>query len=128
MKKAIGSKGDGDTNRNWSDRNDCQRLYKGAGRVRNRRKNRNPSHNTITEIGQNTEKSSRDLGRLAVTQTPVKTIYQRRCKKKLAMIIIIIIQDREIQIGHPIQARNLLVLDKLKKIWHTDWLYMQTNE
>ena len=28
----------------------------------------------ITEIGQNTEKGSRDLRRLAVTQPPMKTI------------------------------------------------------
>ena len=40
--------------------------------LRNKRKNGDHSHCYIIEIGQNTEKSTEDLRRLAVIQTPVK--------------------------------------------------------
>ena len=64
--------GNGDTDSNWCARNDHQRLDKVAGRVGNRRKSRDHLNYSIIVIGQNTEKSPRDLGRLAVTLTPVK--------------------------------------------------------
>ena len=49
-------------------------FEKGAGRVGNRRTNRNHPNFTIAKIDQNTEKNPGDLRLLAVTQTPVKTI------------------------------------------------------
>ena len=39
------------------------------------------SNDSIIENGQNTEESPGDLRRLAVTQTPVKTIRLRWCEK-----------------------------------------------
>ena len=47
-------------------------LVKGAGRVANRRINRDHPNYSIVKIGQNTEKSPGDLRRLDVTQTPMK--------------------------------------------------------
>ena len=53
-------------------RQEVLRLSKGAGRDGNRRTSRDhPSYN-IVKIGQNTEKSSGDLEKLAVTQTSMK--------------------------------------------------------
>ena len=63
--------GDDDTNCSGCTWNDPQKLRKEAGRVRNRRTNRNHPNNSIVLIGQNTEKSPGDLWRLAVTQIPV---------------------------------------------------------
>ena len=56
-----------------------------VGRVGNQRMNPDHSNYSIGKIVQNTEKSSGDLRRLAVTQTPVKD-YQlmlmwKTCKK-----------------------------------------------
>ena len=62
---------DSDTICNSCTRNDHQRPSKGAGRVKNRRSNRDRL-NYIFQTDQNTEKSAGDLRRLAVTQTPVK--------------------------------------------------------
>ena len=66
------SEGNGDTNYNWCTWNGPQGLGKRTVWVRNRRANRDYSDKSIFEIGPNTEKSSDDLGRLAVTWTPVK--------------------------------------------------------
>ena len=51
---------------------DPQRIGKGARRDSNRREKRDHPNYSTVEIGQNTEKSSWDLRRLAVAQTPVK--------------------------------------------------------
>ena len=40
--------------------------------IENKRTNREHPNNSIDEISLNTEESSRDLSRLAVTQTPVR--------------------------------------------------------
>ena len=61
-----------DKNFNWHAWNALQRFGKGTGRVRNQRTNSDHPNYNITKIGQNTEKSPRDLRKLAVTQTPVK--------------------------------------------------------
>ena len=63
---------DGDTNCNWSARCSHQRFRSGTRGLGNTRKSgKHPNHDTI-ENGQNSEKISRDLKRLAVTQSPVK--------------------------------------------------------
>ena len=46
-------------------------LIKETGRLRNKRTREDPNY-SIIKIGYNTEKSSGDLKRLAVTQTPVE--------------------------------------------------------
>ena len=52
--------------------NDPQRLGKGAGKLGNRRTSRDHLGHSILKIGQNTEKSRRNLRGIAVIQTPVK--------------------------------------------------------
>ena len=47
-------------------------LLKGTGGLESWRTSRDHPNDSIIENGQNTEKSSGDLRRLAVTQTPVK--------------------------------------------------------
>ena len=49
-----------------------QRLGKETGRLRNQRTSQNHPDYSIIKIDQNTEKSPRDLRRLAVTQTSVR--------------------------------------------------------
>ena len=48
------------------------RMIKGNGRLGNKTTSRDHPNYYISENSQNTEKSSGDLRRLAVTQTPVK--------------------------------------------------------
>ena len=54
---------DGDTNCNWSNRNNSQKLNKAEGKIGNRRTSGDPH---IVKIGQNTVKSSGDLWRLSL--------------------------------------------------------------
>ena len=61
----------GDTNCNWCARNNLQSIGKGTGRRRNQR-TRGDHPDYSIKIGQNTEKSSGDLRRLVIAQTPVK--------------------------------------------------------
>ena len=63
---------DGVTNCNWRASNRPQKLGKEARRVGNWRMNQDYINYSILGIGQNTEKSPRDLMRFAVIQTPVK--------------------------------------------------------
>ena len=63
---------DGDTKCSWNTLNGPQRISKGIGTDGNRKKNRDHPYDSIAEIGQNTEKSPKDLRGLAVTQTLVK--------------------------------------------------------
>ena len=72
---------DGNTNCNWNARYGHQKIDYGTGRLGNNRTNRDHLNYSIIEIGLNTEKSPGDLRRLAVTQTPVKTISSRWCEK-----------------------------------------------
>ena len=62
---------DGNINCIWCIRNDLQSLEKGAGRIWNQIRRNYPNYQII-DIDQNTEKSSENLRRLLVTQTPVK--------------------------------------------------------
>ena len=62
---------DGDTNCNWCTRHSHQRIGKGTGIIRNQRISGNHPDQSITKIGQNTEKGPGDLRRFAVTQTPM---------------------------------------------------------
>ena len=67
-------KSDGDTNCNWCGWYSHQRIGTGTGRLGNKRtRGHHPKYN-IAEIDQNTKNIPGDLRRLAVTQTPVKTI------------------------------------------------------
>ena len=70
--KPIEHEGDSDPNGNWYIWNNPQRIGKGTGRLGNKRINRVHPDYSIIKIGQNTEKGTGDLRRLAVTQTPVK--------------------------------------------------------
>ena len=56
----------------WRPWNDLQRIGKGTRRLKNKRISSHHPNYTVSKIGQNTEKSPRDLRRLAVTQTPSK--------------------------------------------------------
>ena len=47
-------------------------LIKRAGGLGNKRTSGDHPNYCIIEIGQNTEKSPRDLGRLVITQTPLR--------------------------------------------------------
>ena len=60
---------DGDTNHNWCAQYNHQQIDTGTGELGNKRTNGYHSNNSIVKIGQNTEKSPRDLRRCAVTQT-----------------------------------------------------------
>ena len=66
-------------------------LVKGLG---NRRTSGDNPNYSITEIGQNTEKSPGNLWRLAVTQTPVKDRQLTLMRKTLKEKIIIIPQTK----------------------------------
>ena len=57
---------------NWCARYSNQRTSTGTGEHGNKRTSGDHPNYCIVEIDQNTKKSSGDLGRLAVTQTPVK--------------------------------------------------------
>ena len=63
---------DGDTNSNWCTRYTRQKIDARAGRLGNKKTSANYPNYTIIKIGQNTQKSSGEFLRLAVTQTPEK--------------------------------------------------------
>ena len=60
------------TNRDWCFWHCHQRIIKGTEGLGNKRTSRDHPKYYIIENGQNTEKSTGDLRRLAVTQTPVR--------------------------------------------------------
>ena len=62
---------DGDTNHNWNTRNRPPRFIQWTGRVRNWRINGDHPRYNI-KISEKTEKKSRELRRIAFTQTSVK--------------------------------------------------------
>ena len=66
-KKAVEHASNGDSSGNWRALNDPRRK-----KIGNQRSNRDHHNYSIVEIGQNTEKSTGDLRRLAVTKTTVK--------------------------------------------------------
>ena len=67
---------DRDTNCYW-----CTRIGTGTGGFGNKSTSRKRPNYSIIKIGKNTEKSPGDLRRLAVTQTPEKTISLHWCEK-----------------------------------------------
>ena len=73
--KVMEHESDGDASSNWSTRNDPQRIGKETGRAKNRETSIDYLNYSITKVGNNTEKSPRDLRRLAVSQSPVRN-YQ----------------------------------------------------
>ena len=68
-----------------------QRFGKDPGRVGNRRTNLHFQNYSIIKFDQNTEKSSRNLKRLPVIQTPVKDHYLTLAGKTKKYIMIITI-------------------------------------
>ena len=64
--------GENYTNRDWCFWYSHQMIIKGTGGIGGRRTSGGHPNYNIIENSQNTEKSPVDLGRLAVTQTPVK--------------------------------------------------------
>ena len=56
----------------WSTQYSHQRIGTGTGGLGNKRTSGDHPNYSIVEIGQDTEKGHGDLGRLAVTQIPVK--------------------------------------------------------
>ena len=62
----------GDANCNWSSRYSHQRIETDTEGFGNNRTSGDHPNYSILEIGQNIEKSPRDLRGLAVSQTPVK--------------------------------------------------------
>ena len=83
--------GDGDTNCDWCTRNNPQMTGKETGKLESKWTSWDHPNYSIIEIGQNTEKSSRDLGRLAISQTPVEKRQQTLVWKTLIEVMIIII-------------------------------------
>ena len=59
--------GDGDISCYWCTRNNPQRTGKWTGKFGNKRTSRDHPAYSIIKIGQNTEKSPRNLRRLAIT-------------------------------------------------------------
>ena len=70
--RKLEHEGGGNTSYNKLTWNSPQRQEKGTGRVVNKRRNRDYPEYSIIEISQNTKKGPEDLGRIAVTQTPLK--------------------------------------------------------
>ena len=64
--------GDSDTSSNWCVWNNSKRIGKGTGRQGDKNKRGEHPDYSIIKIGQNTEKRSGDLMRLALIQTPVE--------------------------------------------------------
>ena len=65
--KAVEHEGDGETSCNWCTWNGPQGFEKEMGGSGNQRKNRNSSEHTIDAVSLNTQGSSGDQRRLAVT-------------------------------------------------------------
>ena len=72
MKNTVKYESNDDTNCNWCFWYSLQRIDASTGEYGNKSRNRDHPNYSIVEIGQNTEKSPRDLKRLVVTHTPVK--------------------------------------------------------
>ena len=72
LKKLWKHESDDCTNCDWCFWHSNKRIIKGPGGLGNWRTSGHHPNDSIIEDGQNTEKSSGDLRRLAVTQTPVK--------------------------------------------------------
>ena len=77
LKQSMEYEDDDDANSNWWTWNDSQRLSKRAGAVGNRRMSVDYPNYRIVEVGQNTEKSPRNLRRLVTQRTrKLMTMYK----------------------------------------------------
>ena len=72
LKKTVEHERDNYTNSNWCSGYRHQRIGTRTGGLENTRTGGEDPNSSITEIGQKTEKSPGDFGKLAVTQTSVK--------------------------------------------------------
>ena len=72
LKKTIEYVSDGDTNCNWCAQYCHQRISRGTGELGNKRTSGDHPNYSIIKISQNNEKSSGDLRRLTVAQTPMR--------------------------------------------------------
>ena len=72
LKITVEHESDGDTNCNWYSWYSHQRIDTVTGELGNKRTSGYHSNYSFIKIGQNTEKCSGNLRRLAVTQTPVR--------------------------------------------------------
>ena len=63
---------DGDTNCDWRTRYSHQKIDTEPRELENKKTSEDHPNYCIVKINQNTKKSTGDLGRLAVTQTPVR--------------------------------------------------------
>ena len=79
---------DGDTSCNWCTWNNPKIISKGIGRLGNKSSSEDHPDYRINKIGQNTDKSSGDLKKLAITQTPARN-HQNVKKSQKSKIIII---------------------------------------
>ena len=73
------NEGNIDTNCNWCSWNDRKRFGKEAVGVRNQRRARDHPNYNIVLVGKTTKKSPRELRRLAVSLTPMKTLVRKAC-------------------------------------------------
>ena len=71
-KKTVENESDDDIDCNWCSWYIHQRIGKRTEKFSNKRTSGDHPNYSIIEIGQNTEKSPRDFGRLAVTKISVK--------------------------------------------------------
>ena len=72
LKKTMEHEGDDCTNRDWCFWYRHRKSIKGTGGLEKKKTSGNHPNYYIIENGQDTEKSPGDLGRLAVTQTPMR--------------------------------------------------------
>ena len=78
-------KSDGDSNCNWSARNSYQVISIGTEVPTDKKRSGDHPNYSVIGIGQNTEKSSGDLRRLAVTQS---TVENHQLKSQMSNIIM----------------------------------------
>ena len=81
LKKAMEHESDEFTNCDWCFWHSNKRIIKGCGGFGSWRTSGDHPNDSNTEDSQNTEKSPRNLRRLAVTQIQWKTISWRWCEK-----------------------------------------------
>ena len=101
-------------------------LGKGTEGFGNKRTSGDHPNYNIIKIGQNTEKSPRELRRLAVTQTPLENhqimlLWINRCSK-LAQKEYKIIHDWVIHLPRPCILDRSLILSMRQSGLFSDWL------
>ena len=91
-KQTLEHESDGVTKCNWYAWYSRQRIDNGTGRLENKRTWGDHPNDIIIKISPNTEKSSGNLRRLAVTQTPVEDHQLTLVWKTLKIVITIIVE------------------------------------